>query len=784
MGGKTGRRAQAGGRARGLGDAGCALAFFMAVCLSSAGTARAAGVVLGLVALSGVLFHYGRVRGRIRGPVLALALVVVVDGLSCFWAVSGKFALYEYLKVFAAFCVTVAVLAFTEGEGAGRRVCAMVEGCAALAGLVSIDLISTRWVSGAVLGVLGWFTPDYAQLQAVEEGVRITSMFMSPNVFAGCMGLGVLLSLGLAVTEEGRWPRAAHTACLAVNALSFVLAFSMGACAMIVPAFVVLAALTGRGKRTGLVVLMGETLAVTAACAFPISTTSMTAWEGPRAIPLACAALGALALCALDMLAGQRLAGKLAGHGKGVAALAGVLAAAAAACLAAALTVTGGVELGAGEALRRSAYPGPGTYTVTWEGAGAAEVDVAIESQDRGEAMMHTSTRLYRGPLSQAAFTVPEGSLVVWFRFTAPEGGAELERVGYAGEGGAGEVPLGYRLLPGFIANRLQGLRANQNAIQRFVFFEDGLKLFRRSPVYGLGLGAFENGVRSVQSFRYDTKYAHNHYIQTLAETGVVGLALFLGLLGVSAAWVWRGRREPLAPALGGALAFMAGHALVEFTFSIYCYLPMAFAVFGAIGLCCGVPVPRAAREEKKWVKNGAVLGVCAWVAVFCVLLGCNIAAQNLVEREASLDNLERAAGLDPFEKADHMLSYVAQVTGAEVDGTVREKADGYAARLEGIESNIIPYYLAAYYLDGGRVEEGLEQARRYVTYVAANKETWERTFALLEEYEQGTREYRNGVLEVAGLLEEWNRANMGRIELDAGTQAFIARVRGEDGVE
>ena len=70
------------------------------------------------------------------------------------------------------------------------------------------------------------------------------------------------------------------------------------------------------------------------------------------------------------------------------------------------------------------------------------------------------------------------------------------------------------------------------------------------------------------------------------------------------------------------------------------------------------------------------------------------------------------------------------------------------------------------------------------MTYVAANKETWERTFALLEEYEQGTREYRNGVLEVAGLLEEWNRANMGRIELDAGTQAFIARVRGEDGVE
>lgn len=258
-----------------------------------------------------------------------------------------------------------------------------------------------------------------------------------------------------------------------------------------------------------------------------------------------------------------------------------------------------------------------------------------------------------------------------------------------------------------------------------------------------------------------------------------MGLALFLVLLVVSAACLWRGRKKPLAPALGAALAFMACHALVEFTFSIYCYLPMAFGVFAAISLDCGDTFPLPAWMERSAVKNGVVLGICALLALFGALMGCNIAAQNLVEQDASLENLERAAALDPFEKADHMLSYVAQVTGTEPDEEIRQKAERYAARLEKIDSNIIPYYLAAYYLDTGWTERGLEMAERYVTYVSADAATWDQTFALLEEYEQDTEEYRAGVLHIAALLDQWNAENMGSIELDEQSRAFVERMRG-----
>lgn len=749
--------------------------FFLALCLCSAATAKSTAALLILLTLCAVFLFWERLRDRLTAPALALGLMVLMGGLSNLYAVAGKYALYEFLKLLSSFCLVLLTLAFTGERVPERRAASVLEGCCVIAGLVSVDLISTRWISTPVLGLLAQFTPDYADPAAVEQGVRILSMFEAPNPFAGMMGVGVLLSLGLAAASERPGARRVHLACLAVNSLAFVLAFSMGACAMIVPAFLVLLALTDREHRTGLFLLMAETLLVTLLCAFPISLTSMTAWDGVRPIPLACTIAGAAALCALDLLVGQKLADRLKHHGKAVVLFAAALLAGLALFLLAACTLTTGVTLSPGESLRRSAYPAPGDYTLAAEAEGNPAV--AIESQNREDAMMHTSSELYRGPLSQAAFIVPEDSLVVWFTFRS-EGETRLESVEYSGEAGSGKVSLGYRLLPGFIANRLQGLRANQNAIQRLVFFEDGLKLFRRSPLIGLGLGGFENGARGVQSFPYATKYVHNHYIQALTDTGIVGLALFLGLLAVSALAVWRGRKRPLAPALGGALVFMALHGAVEVDFSYYAFLPVGFGVFAVLSLCCGDCVPLPAWAEKKGARAGILLGICALTALFGVLLGRNIAAQNLTAQGADFAQLAQAAELDPFEKADYMLSYVVRAAGSEVDGETRAQADEYALRLGERDSNSIPIHLARYYLATGRTELGFQMAEQYVTYIASDAEGWQKAFALLEEYEQDTPEYRAGVVRIADLLDQWNGQNLGHIELDGQAQSFITRMR------
>lgn len=753
-----------------------AVLFFFAICLSAASTAKVMALCCILLAVAAVIYRFSTVRDRFMLPLLVLSLMVLINGISMFYAVSGKFALYGFLKIITSFCLVLIPLALYRGENVtvGRKIASILERGVALASLVSIDMLSTRLISSAVISFLGLFTPDFSQLAGVEAGVRMTSIFENPNVFAGCAGLGVILALGLVLSSETERERMSHIVCLFINALAFVLAFSMGASGMIAAAFLAYLALEFKERRASLFLLMAETLILTLIGVVFVSMTSLEAWSGFQPVPLVCVIVGSALLCVLDKFAGRKLAEKLSKHGK---VLLVVIVAALAALVGFALVayhLTGGAALQTGEGLRRSAYPAPGEYVLTAQVDGA--VSVTVTSQNRQETMMHTNTVLYAGDLAGAAFTVPEDSLVVYFDFAAGQD-VYLESVRYEGANGSGAIPLDYKLLPGFIANRLQGLFANQNAIQRVVFFEDGLKLFRRSPLIGLGLGCFENGIMSVQSFYYETKYAHNHYIQALAETGVIGLIVFVALLAVSAAAVLLARRgkdpHPLTPALGAALVFMAGHAGVEVVFSNYSYIPVAFGVFSLINLCCGSALPAPWLDKK--VKTGAVAGCSALMAVFLFLLCGNMMAADTVARQNSFDSLTQAVRIDKFEWADYMLAYVASVPNAEGDEAILAQADEYASRLAKINSNSVPIYLAEYYLQGGRVEQGMEMIEKYVNYVSSNEQAWRNAFDVLEAYAADSEIYRNGVAHIAQLLEDWNAENMGDITLSEKNEAFLA---------
>lgn len=763
--------------------------FFFGTCLTTQSTVKALAMTVMIATVVSCLIRFSNLRDRLSLPMAAIFLWVLMNGVSTFYAVSGKFALREFLRLLIGFCVLLLILAWErKGPAAGRACASILAGGTALASIVSIDMLSTHWISVPFFKLMQSSSLDYVAIssKAVEVGVRMNSLYENPNVFAGIAGLGVLLSLGLAASTSRARERNFHLCCLFINSLAFLLVFSMGASGMIALAFLVLLLLEQRQRKASLLILMIETLVLVLIGAFPVFLTSFGKWTGFQPIPMLCTIFGSVALCLADRFLGQKLAHKLAFRGgKLVGLLFGAVFLLMVVFAGLAVTMTGPATLEAGESLRRAEYPQPGAYTL--EVQSSAPVQVTIQSQNQQETMMHTNTVLYSGPAQGASFTVPEDSLVTYFNFYAGEA-LTLDSASFTGEQGSTSLKLHYKLLPGFIANRLQGLFANQNAIQRVVFFADGMKLVRRSPIFGLGMGAFENSVQGVQSFHYETKYAHNHYIETLVSTGIVGFVLFIGMLLLCALAVWKNLRRKedahsLAPALGAALIFMMGHAGVEVVFSFHYYLPIALGVLGLICLCCGQELPFPTENEE--VRSWCVVGVDALIVVFAVFLGLNMKAVSIAKQNSEGDiyrSMERAAKLDFFEKNDYLLSYVFMAKDAdpETEGNILEKANQYAVRLAAVDSNSIPPYLAHFYLSTDQAEEAFSTLNKYVDYCSADSDAWQQTFLILQAYSEELPQCREAAKEIYQKFQTWNADNMGSLTLTAENQQYLNEITGQ----
>ena len=180
--------------------------FFFIVCLSPTDSMPVTMLIVAVCMLIVMAIRFGVLRERLCIPFIALMLYVIMDGASTFWALAPKFALREFLKVFLSFALAVIMLAASPKKEAqtGRRIATILAVCAALGSLISIDMFSTHILSGAWFWIVGHFTEAYQDLEAVYTGVRMNSMFVNPNPYAGFAAIGVLLSLGLAITAPSK----------------------------------------------------------------------------------------------------------------------------------------------------------------------------------------------------------------------------------------------------------------------------------------------------------------------------------------------------------------------------------------------------------------------------------------------------------------------------------------------------------------------------------------------------------------------------------------------------
>jgi O-antigen ligase len=86
-----------------------------------------------------------------------------------------------------------------------------------------------------------------------------------------------------------------------------------------------------------------------------------------------------------------------------------------------------------------------------------------------------------------------------------------------------------------------------QSALRRLYFYQSALELWREHPILGSGIGGWP-----VLTLQLDVRaYPHNLFLETLAELGLVGFVLLVGILGTGLWALKQGRAgRPLPPIL------------------------------------------------------------------------------------------------------------------------------------------------------------------------------------------------------------------------------------------
>jgi O-antigen ligase len=114
----------------------------------------------------------------------------------------------------------------------------------------------------------------------------------------------------------------------------------------------------------------------------------------------------------------------------------------------------------------------------------------------------------------------------------------------------------------------------NFSVAERMAHWQAGWRMFEDHPLTGVGAGNFNAEYPNYftrSTFRFSRGHAHNYYIHVLAETGIVGLVLYLSLalgflfLAIAVAWnAPNGTARVLALGAVGSMAAVMTHNVFE----------------------------------------------------------------------------------------------------------------------------------------------------------------------------------------------------------------------------
>lgn len=126
-----------------------------------------------------------------------------------------------------------------------------------------------------------------------------------------------------------------------------------------------------------------------------------------------------------------------------------------------------------------------------------------------------------------------------------------------------------------------------KNVVYRFTFYHDAIKMIQKKPFLGWGGGGWAARYFSFQSHTYYTKFPHSFFLNTLIETGIIGLAFLLLFLFYSLRIYiihsYQNQSLSITHFLGVGVFFIFLHSSIDLNFAMGAYQIFAWTLLALL---------------------------------------------------------------------------------------------------------------------------------------------------------------------------------------------------------